>query len=184
MSKLCFLIKEDLKSHGGSGFLRIVLTILFNTSFRLVLNYRLGRFLHKNRNPSYSILILFLKRRQLHRYSSDISYQSDIGRRIHFPHPIGIVIGEGVKIEDDVMIWQGVTLGSHGKANETDKSYPVIRSKVKLFTRCKVLGPIEVGTGARVGASALVVKDVPSQCVAIGIPAISKPLQLKNGYAT
>lgn len=74
------------------------------------------------------------------------------------------------------MIWQGVTLGSHGKANETDKSYPVIRSKAKLFTGCKVLGPVEIGEGARVGASALVVKDVPSQCVAIGIPAISKPL--------
>lgn len=177
MSKLWTLIKEDLKRHGGSNLFRIVITILFNMSFRLVLNYRLGRFLHERRNPLSSILILALKKRQLQRYSSDISYQACIGRRIHFPHPIGIVIGVGVKIEDDVMIWQGVTLGSHGKTNETDKSYPVIRSAAKLFTDCKVIGPIEVGEGSRVGACALVVKDVPPQCVAVGIPAISKSLQ-------
>lgn len=176
MKALLQTIKKDLKKHGGRGVTHSIIVLLFNTSFHLLLNYRLGRFLHERRNPLNSLLILFLKRRQLVRYSCDISYQALIGQRVHFPHPIGIVVGVGVEIQDDVMIWQGVTLGAQGKSSELTKSYPVIKKGVKLFTNCKVLGAVEVGEYAIVAASALVNKNVPKGHLAIGLPAIVKPL--------
>lgn len=176
MKELHQTIIKDLKRHGGSGIIRSIIVLLFNTSFQLLLNYRLGRFLHERRNPFSSLIILFLKRRQLVRYSCDISYQAIMGQRVHFPHPIGIVVGVGVEIQDDVMIWQGVTLGGLGRSSELKKGYPLIKSGVKLFSDCKVLGEVEVGECAIVAASALVNKNVPKRHLAVGLPAIVKQL--------
>lgn len=177
MIQLISFLKEDIRTHGGNSISRSLLIFFFNVSFRLVLNYRIGRFLHERRNLIFSIIILFLKKRQLIRYNCDISYQAKIGRRILFPHPLSIVVGNGVEIGDDVMIWQGVTLGSHGKFGVDDKGYPSIRNCVKLFTDCKVLGPIEIGENSRVGSSALVTKNVSASHFAYGIPAITKKIR-------
>ena len=118
-----------------------------------------------------SILSSFgLKKRQIKKYSCDISYKAQIGKNISFPHPIGIVIGEGSVIEDNVMIWQNVTIGSHGKKDK-EMTYPVIRSGVKLYSGCQLLGSIEIGRNAKVGAGSIVLIDVPEDRVAVGVPA-------------
>ncbi|AXG73158.1 hypothetical protein DVK85_02520 [Flavobacterium arcticum] len=132
------------------------------------MNYRLGYYLAKRRNVIVNIILLHLKRRQLVRYGCDISYQAVIGKNVSFPHPIGIVIGVGSVIEDNVMIWQNVTLGSKGA--ET-KAYPHIKSNVKIFSAAQILGSVIVGENSRIGAFSLVLKNVPDNSTAVGIPA-------------
>lgn len=162
-------IKEDIEIHSDGGLHRKLLNLFFNQSLRLVLNYRIGNFLSKHRNVLTNLIILYLKKRMINRYSCDISYQATIGRRIRFPHPIGIVIGVGSQVKDDVMIWQHVTLGSSGKSNAL--TYPTIYSKVKLYSGAQIIGKLSVGENSVVGASSLVIKDIPDNVVAAGVPA-------------
>jgi len=166
--KLLKQINNDLIHCGAKGIHRKILTFLFNVSFRLTMNYRVGYFLAKRRNVIVNIILLHLKKRQLVRYGCDISYQAVIGKNISFPHPTGIVVGVGSVIEDNVMIWQNVTLGSIG--SET-KFYPRIKSNVKVYSGAQILGSVIIGENSRIGAFSLVLKDVPDNATAVGIPA-------------
>lgn len=168
MVKLLSIIKSDLISYQAKNPLSVFLTFFFNMSFRLVLNYRIGHYLHINRNPLFSLLILWLKKRQIKKYGCDISYQCNIGINIKFPHPLGIVIGNGAIIKNNVMIWQNVTLGSIGNEN---KSYPTIENNVKLYANSQILGNITVSENAKVGASSVLLTDLPENKTAVGIPA-------------
>lgn len=173
LKELFKIISEDLNIHSGKSFLKKILIIVFNMPFRLVLNYRLGYFLATKRNALNNIIILILKKRQIKYTNCDISYHAKIGRRIKFPHPLSIVIGDKSIIGNDVMIWQEVTLGSHGKNNSSAK-YPIIGNNVKLFSGCKIIGGVKVNDNVTVGANAVVLKDVPSDHYTVGIPAINK----------
>lgn len=96
-----------------------------------------------------------------------------IGRRLFIDHGTGIVVGETAEIGDDVLMYQGVTLG--GRALSKTKRHPTIGNKVMLGAGAKILGPVTVGDDSAVGANAVVVRDVPPQSVAVGIPAITRP---------
>ena len=99
----------------------------------------------------------------------DIHPAAQIGRRVFIDHGTGVVIGETTIIEDDVLIYQGVTLG--GVSLTLGKRHPTIRSGVVVGAGAKVLGNIEIGKDAKIGANSVVVKNVPSCSTAIGIPA-------------
>ena len=92
-----------------------------------------------------------------------------IGRRFFIDHGMGVVIGETAEIGDDCTLYHGVTLG--GTSWEKGKRHPTLGSGVVVGAGAKILGPITVGNGARVGSNAVVVKDVPPGATAIGIPA-------------
>ena len=92
-----------------------------------------------------------------------------IGRRFFIDHGMGVVIGETAEIGDDVLLYQGVTLGGTGK--DTGKRHPTLGNGVVVGAGAKILGPITVGDGARVGSNAVVVKEVPAGATVIGIPA-------------
>ena len=96
-----------------------------------------------------------------------------IGRRFFIDHGMGIVIGETAEIGDGVMLYHGVTLG--GQVLTQTKRHPTIGDNVTIGAGAKVLGPITIGEGSAVGANAVVTKDVPANCIAIGIPAKSRP---------
>tara|TARA_B100000780_G_C21110587_1_gene448786 strand:+ start:1555 stop:2094 length:540 start_codon:yes stop_codon:yes gene_type:complete len=163
------IVNADLKNHGASSFLKVVLCLLFNMSFRLVLNYRIGYFLAQNRRIKVlNILILYLRKRQVKLFSSDISYNASIGKNIKFPHPISIVIGENSLIGNNVMIWQGVTLGSHGKKKNENKEYPTINDNVRLYTGCVLIGGITVGENSIIGANTLLNNSVESNSTVVG----------------
>jgi len=85
------------------------------------------------------------------------------------PHPIGVIIGDGVVIKDNVMIFQQVTLGSHGKRTE-EMRYPVIESGVKIYAGAKIIGGVTIGENAIIGANSVVNVDVPAGATAVGIP--------------
>ncbi|MFK4298184.1 serine O-acetyltransferase [Arthrobacter sp. GAS37] len=95
-----------------------------------------------------------------------------IGRRLFIDHGTGIVVGETAEIGDDVLMYQGVTLG--GRALSKTKRHPTIGDHVMLGAGAKILGPITIGNDSAVGANAVVVRDVPPRSVAIGIPATSR----------
>jgi serine O-acetyltransferase len=89
-----------------------------------------------------------------------------IGRRVVIDHGMGVVIGETAVVGDDVLIYHGVTLG--GKENTTAKRQPTIGNNVLLGAGAKIIGDIEIGTGAQIGANAVVTKSVPAGAVVVG----------------
>lgn len=96
-----------------------------------------------------------------------------IGRRFFIDHGMGVVIGETAEIGDDVMLYHGVTLG--GRSLEHGKRHPTLGNHVVVGAGAKILGPIHVGAGSAIGANAVVVRDVPAESVAVGIPAKISP---------
>jgi serine O-acetyltransferase len=92
-----------------------------------------------------------------------------IGRRFFIDHGLGVVIGETTVIGDDCTVYQGVTLG--GTSWSPGKRHPTLEADVIVGAGAKVLGPFTVGTGARIGSNAVVVKEVPPGCTAVGVPA-------------
>ena len=99
----------------------------------------------------------------------DIHPEATIGRRVFIDHATGVVIGQTAEVGNDVVIFHGVTLG--GVAMTPGKRHPTVGDHVMIGAGAKVLGPITVGTGVKIGANAVVVKDVPCGNVAIGVPA-------------
>ncbi len=99
----------------------------------------------------------------------DIHPGAKIGRRVFIDHGIGVVIGETAEVGDDVLIYQQVTLGgvslSHGKR------HPTVEEGVVIGAGAKVLGNITIGANSKIGANSVVVKDVPKNSTAVGIPA-------------
>jgi serine O-acetyltransferase len=90
------------------------------------------------------------------------------GKGVFIDHGMGVVIGETSEIGDYVTLYQGVTLGGTGK--EKGKRHPTIGRNVVIAAGAKVLGPITVGDDSKVGAGAVVIRDVPPQCTVVGIP--------------
>lgn len=110
-----------------------------------------------------------ISQRSRRRTGIEIHPGATIGRRLVIDHGMGVVIGETAELGDDVLIYQGVTLGGTGK--NTGKRHPTIGSNVLIGSGAKVLGPINVGCGARIAAGAVVLKDVPPNSTAVGVPA-------------
>jgi len=92
-----------------------------------------------------------------------------IGKRLVIDHGMGIVIGETAELGDDILIYQGVTLGGTGK--DQGKRHPTIGNNVLIGSGAKVLGPFTVGDNSRIAANAVVLKEVPPNSTAVGIPA-------------
>lgn len=93
---------------------------------------------------------------------------AQIGRRVFIDHGMGVVIGETAEVGDDVTLYHGVTLGgtSWGKG----KRHPTLGKGVVIGAGAKVLGPITIGDGAKIGSNAVVVKDVPANATVVGVP--------------
>ncbi|MGH7840582.1 MAG: serine O-acetyltransferase EpsC [Candidatus Binataceae bacterium] len=91
-----------------------------------------------------------------------------IGRRFFIDHGMGVVIGETAEIGDDVLMYQGVTLG--GTSLRKEKRHPTIEDQVMISAGASVIGPVRIGTGSRIGAGAVVVTSAPPYSTIVGIP--------------
>jgi len=98
----------------------------------------------------------------------EIHPAAKIGRRFFIDHGMGVVIGETTVIGDDVLIYQGVTLGGTGK--DTGKRHPTICNNVVIGAGAKILGNILIGSGCRIGAGSVVIESVPEFSTVVGIP--------------
>jgi serine O-acetyltransferase len=100
--------------------------------------------------------------------SVDIHPGATIGEGLFIDHALGVVIGETAEVGADVTLYQGVTLG--GTSLERGKRHPTVGDRVTIGAGAKVLGPVTIGSGSRIGANAVVVRDVPADSVVVGVP--------------
>ncbi len=128
--------------------------------------------MHKLAHTLYVLRIIFLARflSETMRFFTGIEIHpgAKIGRGLFIDHGNGVVIGETASIGDNVLLYQGVTLGGTGK--EKGKRHPTIGSNVVIGTGAKVLGNITVGDNSYIGANAVVIRDVPSNSTIVGVP--------------
>jgi len=140
--------------------------ILLYPGLHAVIIYRIAHFFYSLR--------LFLCARLLSQWARfltgiEIHPGAQIGKGFFIDHGMGVVIGETTIIKDNVLIYQGVTLGGTGLVHE--KRHPTVGNNVVIGTGAQVLGNITVGDNSYVGANAVVIKDVPPNATVVGIPA-------------
>jgi serine O-acetyltransferase len=148
--------------------------VLCYPGFHAVLMHRLAHRLYEANIP---ILPRFLS--QISRFLTGIEIHpgAKIGRRFFIDHGMGVVIGETTEIGDDVLIYQGVTLG--GTGNEQGKRHPTIGNNVVIGTGAKVLGSIQIGNDVKIGAGSVVVRPVPDHSTVVGIPG--RVVRMRSG---
>jgi len=161
-------IKEDFSNaYHNDPALNSKLDFLFNyPGVWAIAWYRIAHKLHMSNFKRLARMIMGLTQIFTH---IDIHPAATIGRRVFIDHGNGVVIGETAIIEDDVIIYQGVTLG--GVSLDHGKRHPTIKKGVVIGAGAKVLGNIIIGEHAKIGANSVVVKAVPDCSTAIGIPA-------------
>jgi serine O-acetyltransferase len=139
--------------------------VLLYQGLHALVSHRLAHFFYKQR-----LYLLARMISQLSRYFTGIEIHpgAQIGRRFFIDHGFGVVIGETAVIGDDVLLYQGVTLGGTGL--EKGKRHPTIGNNVVVGAGAKVLGNITVGDNSYIGANAVVIKDVPVNSTVVGIP--------------
>lgn len=127
---------------------------------------------HKIAHRLYNIHLYFLARliSQLSRTITGIEIHpgAKIGKGVFIDHGMGVVIGETCEIGNNVLIYQGVTLGGTGK--DTGKRHPTVEDNVMIGTGAKVLGPITIGANSKIGGGSVVLSDVPPYSTVVGVP--------------
>jgi len=140
--------------------------ILFYKGFQGLATYRAANCLWNNDRHT---MALFFQNRASEVFGVDIHPAAEIKGGVMIDHATGVVIGETSKIDKNVSIYQGVTLG--GKGFEEGDRHPKIQSGVSIFASSTVLGNITIGQNAKVAAGSLVLKDVEAETTVAGIPA-------------
>jgi len=160
-------IKEDfLVVYQKDPAIRSKLELFFNyPGIWAIFWYRISNKLYKNRFKTLARFIMGISQILT---NIDIHPGATIGKRVFIDHGIGVVIGETTIIEDDVTIYQGVTLG--GVSLNKGKRHPTIQKNVVIGGGAKVLGNITIGEGSKIGANSVVVKDAPPHSTIVGIP--------------
>ena len=140
--------------------------LLLYPGIKAVRSHRLAHWCYRH---DLKFLARFISQRSRRRTGIEIHPGAVIGRRLVIDHGMGIVIGETAEIGDDCLIYHGVTLGGTGK--DVGKRHPTIGNNVLIGTGAKVLGPIKVGDNSRIAANSVVLKEIPEDSTAVGIPA-------------
>jgi len=161
---LLALIKEDYVAHGRD---------CTKPGFRAMAAYRFGVWRMTIRSKilraPFSILYRHLFRKVRNRYGIELPYSAVLGRRVIIEHQSCIVIHGSCVIGDDCIIRQGVTLGN--RYTEKPFEAPVLGKHVNVGAGAKILGKVQIGDHAQIGANAVVLQDVPANYAAVGIPA-------------
>jgi len=146
--------------------------LLYLKGFHAIQIHRVAHWLWQQKRIA---LAFYLQNRSSVIFGVDVHPAATIGKGIMFDHATGVVVGETAVIEDNVSILQGVTLGGTGK--ESGDRHPKIREGVMIGAGAKVLGNIEIGMGAKIGAGSVVLEAVPAHTTVAGVPAkvVGKP---------
>ncbi len=161
-------LKEDIKAfRDRDPAARSNLEIYFlYPGFKAIRMHRRAHFYYTH---GLHFLARFVSQRAVRKTGIEIHPGATIGRRLVIDHGTGIVIGETAEIGDDVLIYQGVTLGGTGK--DVGKRHPTIGNNVMISAGAKVLGPFKIGDNSRVAAGAVVLEEVPPNSTVVGVPA-------------
>lgn len=159
-------IREDIRTvFTKDPAARSVLEVLLYPGLHALWAHRVAHWLWKHRAK---LLARYVSQVSRFVTSIEIHPGATIGRRFFIDHGDGVVIGETAEIGDDVLMYHQVTLG--GTALEKIKRHPTIGNGVLIGMGAKILGPITVGEGCKIGANAVVNKDIPENCTVVGIP--------------
>ncbi len=159
-------IREDIQTvFRKDPAARSVWEVLTYPGLHAIWTHRIAHWLWNHR-------LLFLARllSQINRFLTGIEIHpgAKIGRRFFIDHGMGVVIGETAEIGDDVLMYHQVTLG--GTTLERVKRHPTIGNNVLIGMGAKIIGPITIGDNCRIGANAVVNKDIPPNCTVVGVP--------------
>jgi len=144
------------------------------TSFEVILNYPglhaiwIHRLSHRLWCANWKLLARVMSTFSRWLTYNEIHTGAKLGRRVFIDHGMGIVIGETAEIGNDVTLYHGVTLG--GTSWKAGKRHPTLEDNVVIGAGAQVLGPITIGKGGKVGSNSVVVKDLPANATAVGIP--------------
>lgn len=160
-------IKKDLDSvmrHDPAARNRFEV-ILTYSGFHALVMYRFAHFMHIHGYKLFARIVS-----QLAKFLTGIEIHpgAKIGSGVFIDHGVGVVIGETAEIGNNVVLYQGVTLGGTGK--DKGKRHPTIEDNVMISAGAKVLGPFTVGKNAKIGAGSIVLKEVPPNATVVGVP--------------
>lgn len=168
MASLINTILDEIIIEKKKGILKSLIKTFMSPSKNAVFLYRLAKGLYEK---GYKILPVLITNRLVKLYGLHVSLKAQIGVGIEFRHINGVVIGDGVKIGENVVIYQQVTLGGQNLGDGKKGNYPIIGDNVTIFSGAKILGSVKVGEGSIIGANSVVIKDIPNYSVVAGVPA-------------
>ena len=140
--------------------------ILLYPGFHILVYHRIAHWLYEH---GHFFLARWVSQHGRHKTGIEIHPGAQIGKGLFIDHGMGVVIGETTIIGDNCLLYQGVTLGGTGK--DKGKRHPTLGDNVMVGAGAKVLGPINIGNNVKVAANAVVLKDIPDNCTAVGVPA-------------
>lgn len=155
------IVKE--KDPAARSSLEILLTY---SGLKAVRSYRRAHWFYQHK---WFTIARIISQRTRHKTGIEIHPGAQIGKGLFIDHGMGVVIGETTVIGDNCLLYQGVTLGGTGK--DKGKRHPTLGDNVMVGAGAKVLGPINIGNNVKVAANAVVLKDIPDNCTAVGVPA-------------
>lgn len=159
--------KEDIQSfidHDPAASSSLEIVFLY-PGFKALRSHKKAKWFLNHNMP---FIARAISQRSAHKTGIEIHPGATIGKRVVIDHGHGIVIGETAEVGDDVLIYQGVTLGGTGK--DIGKRHPTVENGVMIGSGAKVLGPITIGAHAKIAAGAVVVENVDPNCTVVGIP--------------
>lgn len=144
----------------------LFIAIFFYPSLKAITYHKLS---HKLYNKKKNKLSWIISQKARKKTGIEIHPGAKLGKKLFIDHGMGVVIGETAEVGDNVTMYHGVTLGGIGGQPDT-KRHPTIEDDVIIGAGAKILGPITIGRGAKIGANAVVLKDVPPYTTVVGIP--------------
>lgn len=163
-------IKKQIKNiKKNDPAIHNTLEVFLYPSFKAIIGYKISHYFYLK---EHYFIARYISEKVKKKTGIEIHPGAIIGENLFIDHGIGVVIGETTIIGDNVTIYQGVTLGGTGK--EKGKRHPTIEDNVYIGCGAKILGNIVIGENSKVGANAVVIKDVPKNTTVVGIPGIIK----------
>lgn len=151
------------KDPAARNSLEILLTY---SGLHAILYYKVSHWLYLHKRYTLARIV---SQHARHKTGIEIHPGAKIGKGFFIDHGMGVVIGETTEIGDNCLLYQGVTLGGTGK--DKGKRHPTLGNNIMVGSGAKVLGPIHIGDNTKIAANAVVLKDVPADCTAVGVPA-------------
>ena len=172
LSTVCNKIKEEIKTDVQAvkdrdpAAVNDTQILLTSSGVHAILAHRVAHKLHEKDHKLSARMVSQVAR---HYTGIEIHPAATIGKGLVIDHGMGVVIGETCEIGDNCTLYQGVTLGGTGK--DQGKRHPTLGDNVMVGAGAKVLGPVEIGDNAKIASNAVVLRDIPSESTAVGIPA-------------
>lgn len=171
------LLKQEILKNDNGNLLKALFFLKVEPKREALFTYRLAKEWY---DKGKRIRSKYLQNKLITKFGCDISMKANIGEGLHLRHVNGVVIGKGVEIGKNVIIYHQVTIGGKNIGDAEKNAYPQIKDNVTIFSGAKIIGDITIGENAVIGANSVVITNVESNSVYAGVPA-KKVAELPHG---